>query len=141
MIDRKIVEVVFAAWFNFRSSRSRRSGKRPSAPLLEDIENENPVPDKKPMKCLNVEAADRPPPQPPRQHLQPVNNGKREDDLESVDSFWGVGGVGVAATTSKTSETPTGKPLFAERTPGYVEEEFRSYGLLQSHVRKSPTPM
>lgn len=101
-----------------RSSRSRRSGKRPSAPLLEDIENENPVPDKKPMKCLNVEAADRPPPQPPRQHLQPVNNGKREDDLESVDSFWGVGGVGVAATTSKTSETPTGKPLFAERTPG-----------------------
>jgi len=110
-----------------RSSRSRRSGKRPSAPLLEDIENDNPIPDKKSMKGigfdgLNSEVASRPPPQPPRQHLQTVSNGKRDDDLESVDSFWGVGGPSTAATATTTTktkaETPTSKPLTTERTPG-----------------------
>jgi len=119
-----------------RSSRGRRSGKRPSAPMLDDIENENPIPDKRPTKALQgyeIETADRPPPQPPRQNLNSAAIRKRDEDLESVDSFWGVGGsvstliggvggntiVGGGTTSlTATAETPAGKPLISDRTPG-----------------------
>lgn len=101
-----------------RSSRSRRSGKRPSAPLLEDIENENPVPDKKPMKTQQVPlgfdnvavTAERPPQQPGRRSF----TKKAEEDLESVDSFWGVG---TATTTATNAGTPVGT-IQTNRTPG-----------------------
>ena len=79
------------------------------------------------MKGYEISAADRPPqpPQPPRGNLNSASR-KREEDLESVDSFWGVGGVsggGISSggvTITATSETPTGKPQLAERTPGLV---------------------
>jgi len=107
-----------------RSSRSRRSGKRPSAPLLEDIENENPIPDKKTMKTQQVPlgfdnvvaTAERPPQQPGTRRSVAK---KCEEDLESVDSFWGVGTAQVPAmnTMATAADTPAGKTQ-ANRTPG-----------------------
>jgi len=118
-----------------RSSRSRRSGKRPSAPLLEDIENDNPIPDKKPMKGQQTQlgfddvvntvistTADRPPQQPGRRSNAKIL--KCDDDLESVDSFWGVGtatavttATSTTATATTAGQTPVGKAL-STRTPG-----------------------
>jgi len=108
-----------------RSSKGRRSNKRPSAPLLDDIENENPQvgwnipnsePERKTMKVQQIPltfngpvgASDRPP--------QPRRSLRRDEDLESVDSFFGV-----AATTTATTKTVATPGGVTNRTPGTIK--------------------
>ena len=55
--------------------------------------------------------AERPPQQPGRRSF----TKKAEEDLESVDSFWGVG---TATTTATNAGTPVGT-IQTNRTPGY----------------------
>ena len=62
--------------------------------------------------------ADRPPQQPGRRSNAKIL--KCDDDLESVDSFWGVGtatAVTTATTATTAGQTPVGKAL-STRTPG-----------------------